>query len=101
MTAVTSSFGIAGETKGQVMKTRAFMEQHADLRVTRTQSGYNPLLEDFTNTSFYLGSAGQCMHFFVIWVLCFASPLGRQGFLNCIRNFAGRIDAFLTEHWWS
>ncbi|KAL3143873.1 hypothetical protein ABBQ32_003691 [Trebouxia sp. C0010 RCD-2024] len=47
-----------GETQGQIMKTRAFMEQHADLNATRTQSGYNPLLEDFANTSFYLGSTG-------------------------------------------
>lgn len=37
------------------------MEQHAKLSATRTKSGYNPLLEDFANTSFYLGHTGQCV----------------------------------------
>lgn len=47
-----------GEAQGQVMKTRTFMEQYADVQATCTTSGYNPLLHDFTNTSFYLGRAG-------------------------------------------
>lgn len=54
----TGSFGLAGQIQGQVMKTRAFMEKHADLSATRTKSGYNPLLEDFANTSVYVGRAG-------------------------------------------
>jgi hypothetical protein len=40
--------------KAQVMKSSAFLHSHADLQQTRTRSGYNPLLEDFTNTSFLL-----------------------------------------------
>ena len=48
----------AGGIQGQVMKTKAFMKQHADMTTTLTKSGYNPLLEDFSNTSFYIGSAG-------------------------------------------
>lgn len=64
-------FGFAGEeAQGQIMKTRVFMEKHADLNATRTQSGYNSLLEDFANTSFYLGSAGQCMLYFVVYDAC-------------------------------
>lgn len=50
-----------GTVQGRVMKTRAFMEQHAQLSATCTRSGYNPLLEDFANTSFYLGHTGQCV----------------------------------------
>ena len=49
-----------GSVQGSVAKTKAFMKQHADLVATRTRSGYNPILEDFSNTSFYIGSAGQC-----------------------------------------
>ena len=41
--------------RGRVMTTRAFMEANAvDLRATETASGYNPLLQDFSNTRFYL-----------------------------------------------
>lgn len=41
--------------RGRVMTTRAFMEENAvDLRATETASGYNPLLQDFSNTRFYL-----------------------------------------------
>lgn len=33
------------------------MRQHApDLSATRTRSGYNPLLQDYTNTAFFVGS---------------------------------------------
>jgi len=38
----------------QVMSTRAFMEKWADVRSTETRSGYNPLLQDFANTKFFL-----------------------------------------------
>ncbi len=41
------------------MKTKRFMQENADVRATCTRSGYNPLLEDFSNTSFYIGRAGQ------------------------------------------
>jgi hypothetical protein len=56
--ALTGKSVYAGGIHGQVMKTKAFMKQHADLTKTLTKSGYNPLLEDFSNTSFYIGSAG-------------------------------------------
>jgi len=39
----------------QHMKTREFMKRFADLPASTTQSGYNPLLRDFTNTSFFVG----------------------------------------------
>lgn len=42
--------------------TAAFMKRYAELPATRTTSGYNPLTEDFTNTSFLLtGSGEQCL----------------------------------------
>jgi hypothetical protein len=56
--ALTGKSVRAGGIQGQVMKTKAFMKQHADLAKPLTKSGYNPLLEDFSNTSFYIGSAG-------------------------------------------
>lgn len=34
-----------------VQKSSRFLEAYADLAATRTISGYNPLLEDFLNTS--------------------------------------------------
>lgn len=37
------------------MKTAEFMKRFADLPATTTSSGYNPLLRDFTNTSFFIG----------------------------------------------
>ena len=47
--------GDGGGGRGRVMTTRAFMEENAvDLRATETASGYNPLLQDFSNTRFYL-----------------------------------------------
>lgn len=50
-----------GEVQGQIMKTKAFMQRYGDVTATCTKSGYNPLLEDFSNTSFYTGHAGSCM----------------------------------------
>lgn len=43
------------QVKAAHMKTAAFMSTHADLRSTRTRSGFNPLVHDYENTSFYLG----------------------------------------------
>lgn len=34
-----------------VQKSSRFLEAYADLAATRTISGYNPLIEDFLNTS--------------------------------------------------
>jgi hypothetical protein len=36
--------------------SREFFIRLADLRATATLSGYNPLLEDFANTRFFVGS---------------------------------------------
>ena len=43
--------------RAQHMKTAEFMQRFAAGEAARggTQSGYNPLLEDYTNTSFFLG----------------------------------------------
>lgn len=43
---------------GAVCKTSDFMKKYAHVKATTTSSGYNPLLEDFSNTSFYVGKAG-------------------------------------------
>lgn len=47
---------------GTVCKTQAFMGKFGDISATSTADGYNPLLEDFSNTSFYIGKAGQACH---------------------------------------
>ena len=79
----------AGGIQGQVMKTKAFMKQHADLTTTLTKSGYNPMLEDFSNTSFYLGSAGV----FAIVHLCQVT-LARHN-----RHMSGRLQpVYKTVH---
>ena len=38
---------------GRTMTTKQFMSEYADLRATATQSGYNPIVQDFVNTKFY------------------------------------------------
>lgn len=40
--------------RGEIFSTRAFMERWADVEATATRSGYNPLLQDFANTKFFL-----------------------------------------------
>ena len=87
--ALTGKSVYAGSIQGQVMKTKAFMKQHADLTTTLTKSGYNPLLEDFSNTSFYIGSAGVC----AIVHLC-------QITLAChVRHVSGRLQpVYRTFH---
>lgn len=45
----------------QICSSKDFMKQYADLSATRTKLGYNPLLEDFTNTAFFIGlKEGSC-----------------------------------------
>ena len=39
---------------GKIMTTKEFMSEYANCDMTRTKSGYNPLLQDFANTKFYL-----------------------------------------------
>ena len=49
--------GAGGVRRRRVMTTRAFMEANCaaeDLAETTTASGYNPLLQDFANTRFYV-----------------------------------------------
>ena len=49
--------GRGGGRRRRVMTTRAFMEANCaaeDLAETTTASGYNPLLQDFANTRFYV-----------------------------------------------
>ena len=47
----------AGVTEdSQHMKTSAFMQLHAELPAVTARSGFCPLLQDFNNTSFFLGS---------------------------------------------
>ena len=38
-------------TPPAIVRTADFMRRHADLRATACADGYNPLLEDFSNTS--------------------------------------------------
>ena len=40
--------------RGEILSTRAFMEKWGDVEATTTRSGYNPLLQDFANTKFFL-----------------------------------------------
>ena len=55
--------GGCGEIKGlrcagvtsSSMKSREFMKRYATLADTMTAGGYNPLLQDFSNTSFFVG----------------------------------------------
>ncbi len=44
------------------MKAGRFMQEQADFGATRTRSGYNPLLQDYTNFSMYLGGTLQQSH---------------------------------------
>lgn len=36
------------------LSTTEFMQRHADVRACATTSGYNPLIQDFVNTSVFL-----------------------------------------------
>lgn len=52
--------GAVGEVRrgrGLVVKQGEFMREHADLRATRTFSGFNPLVDDFRNSSMFLSGA--------------------------------------------
>lgn len=41
-----------------IVKSADFMRAHAALEQTATRSGYNPMLEDFLNTAFFLTEFG-------------------------------------------
>lgn len=68
------------------------MEQHADLSATCTKSGYNPLLEDFANTSFYLGHTGQC-----VLVTYIQSILLETGLLLFLRSLSAHYCSVLCR----
>ena len=40
----------------EVIKSADFLKEYADISQTQTRNGYNPLLEDFSNTRFLLSS---------------------------------------------
>ena len=46
-----------GDGGAVTLRTREFMERHALPAATRAQSGFEPLLEDFANTSVLLTPA--------------------------------------------
>ena len=48
---------VAGEgARTTTSACSAFFKEHADLQRTTTMSGYNPLIEDFTNTKVFVGT---------------------------------------------
>ena len=42
--------------KSEIFKTSQFMKEFSREKWTETKSGYNPLKEDFANTSFFITS---------------------------------------------
>lgn len=47
-----------GGHRTRVCKSARFLYEYGEWRETETRSGYNPLMEDFRNTCFFLASAG-------------------------------------------
>jgi hypothetical protein len=47
----------AGGARARAVKTRDFMREYAELEGTETRSGYNPLVDDFSNTALFLAHA--------------------------------------------
>lgn len=41
----------------QILKSACFMQKHADLQATTARDGYNPVLLEFSNASFWLASS--------------------------------------------
>lgn len=44
------------ESNNEILSTKSFMKRYAFRHHTRTRLGYNPLLEDFSNTSFFIAN---------------------------------------------
>ena len=42
------------DKRSEVLKSHDFVEQFSEKNWAKTKSGYNPLKEDFANTSFFL-----------------------------------------------
>lgn len=61
---VTSSRNVqrSNARLSSIVTTRQFMSEYADIQETTTGSGYNPLLQDFTNTKFLLSRDGGDHH---------------------------------------
>lgn len=51
--------GKGGTRSISVQKSPDFLEKYADLAATRTITGYNPMVDDFQNTSVLICSAGN------------------------------------------
>lgn len=47
--------GKGSNTNAVAKLTRDYMEKFADLEATTTMNNYNPLIEDFSNTSVFMG----------------------------------------------
>jgi hypothetical protein len=47
----------AAKVSSEVLSTAQFMNLYADTKRTKTMTAFNPLLDDFQNTAFFLGSA--------------------------------------------
>jgi hypothetical protein len=46
----------AAELGSEVLSTAEFMNLYADTKRTKTMTAFNPLLDDFQNTAFFLGN---------------------------------------------
>lgn len=47
-------YELSGGRNSRALRSRSFLKKYADYRATRTKLGYNPLLQDFMNTKFFL-----------------------------------------------
>ncbi|CAL5218657.1 g361 [Coccomyxa viridis] len=52
---VAKAHGEEAGLQSSVLKSREFMKRYASLAETTCAGGYNPLLQDFKNTSFFIG----------------------------------------------
>jgi hypothetical protein len=49
--------GSAAKVSSEVLSTAEFMNLYADTKRTKTMTAFNPLVDDFRNTAFFLGSS--------------------------------------------
>ena len=50
-----TSEGTLGRVSTTTRPSSEFFKEFADLQMTTTMSGYNPLIEDFLNTQVFIG----------------------------------------------
>jgi hypothetical protein len=55
----SSSSSTVVAVSAKTVKSHTFLKTYADVAATATRSGYNPILEDFTNTSVFIGEVGD------------------------------------------